>query len=76
MENDVIVPIENSIYIIYHHPTKRSFKYDKIGTIPKIEGVHECERSMRNLHLQCQDTIPHRLPNSTGIEIHRTPLIT
>ena len=26
VENDAIVPIENSMFVIYHGPTKRSFK--------------------------------------------------
>ena len=29
IENDAIVPIENSMYIIHHDPSKSSFKYDK-----------------------------------------------
>ena len=29
MENDAIVPIENTTYIIYHDPAKKSFQYDQ-----------------------------------------------
>ena len=29
LENDAVVPIENSMDVIYQNPTKRSFKYDK-----------------------------------------------
>ena len=29
VENDFIVPTKNSMYVIYHDPTKRSFKYDQ-----------------------------------------------
>ena len=29
VENDAIAPIEDNIYIIYHDPTKQSFKYDQ-----------------------------------------------
>ena len=29
VENNAIVPVDNSIYVIYHKPTKRSFRYDQ-----------------------------------------------
>ena len=29
VENDAMVPIENSMYVIYHNSMKRSFRYEK-----------------------------------------------
>ena len=33
VENDTIVPIENSMYVIYHNLTKQSLGYDKKQTL-------------------------------------------
>ena len=51
-ENDAIVPIENSTYVIYHDPTKRSFKCDhKMKQMQQI-SIYECELSMRLSKIQ------------------------
>ena len=50
IENDAKVPIENSMYIIYHEPTK-SFKYDQ-----KMKQMKQISVYQMRL-LLCQDAI-------------------
>ena len=70
IENEAIVPIENSMYVVYHDPTKRSFKYDqKTKQIQQI-SVYNCKLRMRLL--LCQDAIFHRMPIPSDIETQRT----
>ena len=72
VENDAIVPIENSMYVIYHDPIKRSFRYDqKTKTFQQID-MQECELTAR--HLLCHDTIFHRIIDTTCNDIQRIPL--
>ena len=71
VENDVIVPIENSMYVIYHNPTDRTFRYNKKKTFQQID-MQECELTTR--YLLCQDAIFHRNIDTTGSDIQRTPL--
>ena len=55
IDNNATVPIENSMYAIYHNHTKRSFQYDhKTKQFQQI-SVHECELTTR--HLLCQDNL-------------------
>ena len=48
-ENDAIFPIQNSMYVIYHDPTKRSFEYDKKTKQFQQFSIHKCELTTRHL---------------------------
>ena len=41
--NDATVPTENSMHIIYHDPTIRSFKYDQNRKQMQQISVYECD---------------------------------
>ena len=60
------------MYVIYHGPMKRSFRYDqKTKTFQQID-IKECELTTR--YLLCQDAIFHRIIDTTGSDIQRVPL--
>ena len=59
VKNDVIVPIENNRYAIYHDAMKINFRYnEKTKTFQQID-IQECELAVR--HLFCQDAIFPRI---------------
>ena len=71
VENNAIVSIANSMYVIYHDPIK-SFKYNqKTKTFQQID-IQECELTTR--HLLCQDAIFHRIIDAIGSDTQRTPI--
>ena len=59
------------MYVIYHDPTKQSFKCEQKMKMVQQMSVCQCELSMR--FLLCQDTIFHRIPIPSDIETQRTP---
>ena len=42
VENDAIVPMESSMYVIYNDPTKRGFRYGQKTKTFKQINIQEC----------------------------------
>ena len=49
VQNDAIVPIKNVMCVIYHNPTKRSYRYDRKTETFQQTDIQECELTTRYL---------------------------
>ena len=57
IENNALVPLEDSMYIIFHKPTKKSFQYNQKAMQFKQISLDEHVWSTR--YLLCQAAIFH-----------------
>ena len=70
IENSVLVPLENSNYVLFHEPTRHCFRY-KHHTIQLSQVRYDdCNWSMR--YLWCQDDILHQMMGANIRQI-KTP---
>ena len=70
IENNTLVPLENSNYVIWNEPTKHHFRYNHQTLQLNQAKYNKCKWSMRNL--LCQDIILHQMMG-TNIRQTQTP---
>ena len=67
VENDAIVPIENSMYVTYPNSMKRWLHYDQ--KMKQFQQISICDCALTMRHLLCQDAIFHRITSTTCSEL-------
>ena len=71
MERDAIVPIENSMCVIYHNPLKRSCTCNQ-KTKHSNNLIYKNVNWPQDIYYG-QDAVFHRIINTTGSDKQRTP---